>query len=830
MLAVAVALLLADAPADPRLDPARDLLRTHVDEGKIAGAVAAVWERDRVVLHEALGTTGVVEAADGSTDRPMPLDGLFRIASMTKPVTTVTALTLVDDGTIAVDDPVAKFIPEFGSATVLAPGSDPGEAQPLDRPLTVRDLLTQTSGLTYSFWGKEPHADLLQGAVAEGLAASPLTLEESVRRLAGIPLISQPGEKWHYSLSTDVLGRVIEVADGRPLAEAMRARVLDPLQMTDTHFVIPDKKTSRLTGLFKREGGQLVAVDSEPQWEGRTVHSESYQLPNSGNRYRSGGAGLVSTAGDYLRFCRALLGGGELDGVRVLQESTVRAMTSNQIGRFSCGFPIHGDKFGYGVGIHTAASPEKNGASPGTFGWAGFFYTYFWVDPSRQVAGVLMVQLHPQDLSLWADFQNTVYDCLNAQQPAKAAAGPQPGDVYRQTRLDNDGNLDWRVTDPRSTAGGAQAFLPNPTLAIDVPTLKNATRAEVTLDRWGGHLKTSEKAIRFSSANSRSPWLVVPEAATLPSDRAEYYYVQDNPTVAIPLSMLREGPMTVDGLCSRRDGYDWGQWGLYSLILRVYYDQPAPAAAIVEPRDGDTIGGRPTIRVQSGGESVDVLAWYRGLDEDGDGVLTEWHGAHHQPTRGAAATLSGHVGRDDDGPFELTWDTEWVPDQKPRSVKLVARVRHEDGLWSVTPEVENLTLDRPSRSVRLFSPERVPEHFGVRVGQEEHCTFRVPVDPRDVDAARLSLRTWHGWDGHHAPLRFNGHLFAIDGHNHHYDHDLHPIDPTWLLRGENEFRIRSDTHHHMLEVLWPGPLLLTATAAEQPATAAEQTGPQSAGD
>ena len=794
-----------DPAAAPRFAAVRELLQSEVDDGKLAGGVALVWERDRLAFQSVFGGTG---------DAPTTPDTLFRIASMTKPIASVCALTLVDDGTIALDDPVSKFIPEFADATVLTPGGDPSKAQPLDGPLTVRHLLTHTSGLTYTFWGEEPHAAAVREAgVAEGLAESPLTLEESVRRLAGVPLVSQPGQQWHYSLSTDVLGRVIEVAAETTLGEAMRQRVLDPLDMDSTFFTIPEGRTDRLAALYKIADGKLVRVGDGEQWEGNTVHTATYQLPDGsertdGNAYQSAGAGLVSTADDYLRFLRMLLGGGELDGVRVLKRDTVKAMTSNQIGEFSCGFPIHGDKFGLGVGVHSPESEQKNGASPGTFGWGGFFHTYAWADPNRQVAGVLMTQLHPNGGStVWADFQNAAYDALNKSQPAKVSAGPQPGEVYREVRIDNAGNLDWRVTDPRAQARGAGDFLPNPVLTIDVPTLAGATRAEVTLDRWGGHLKTTQKAIRFG----RQPWLVVPEVQTTPDDRAVYYYTQDNPTVEVPLDMLSEGPTTVEGLCETRDDYNWGQWGLYSLILRVYYDRPAADVAIESPQPGATLEENPAVVVAAERASqVDVLAWYRGLDEDGDGVLTEWHGANHQLQRGQPAALSGHVGTDAESPFELTWDTEWVPDQDAGAIRLVARVRDADGLWHVSPVVDGLTLERP-RSVTLVEPQNVPEHFGVRTGEEQSCTFDVPVDPADVTAARLALRTWHGWDEHHSPLRLNGHLFAIKGHDHHYDADLLPIDPSWLTRGENEFRIHSDTHHHMLEVLWPGPLLLIET-------------------
>ena len=809
--------LAAAAPAaDARFDPVRTLLNDQVESKRIAGAVAAVSSHGRTVFAESVGM------ADVEAGRKMTGDTLFRIASMSKLVTSVTALTLVDDGQLALDDPIAKFIPAFADATVLEPGAN-GAPVPMTEPLTVRHLLTHTAGLTYSFWGEDPHSQLIKDAgVAEGLAESDLTLEQSVDRLAAIPLIAQPGTQWRYSLATDVLGRVIEVASGQTLDVAMRDRVLDPLGMDSTYFRIPESEADRLAALYRLTGETIERVPDEPQWEGNTVHSATYQLPGRTN-YLSGGAGLVSTAGDYLRLLQMLLGGGERDGVRVLDRGTVRQLTTNQIGELTCGFPIHGDKFGLGVGIHSKDSGQKNGASPDTFGWAGFFYTYFWADPHRDLAGVLMVQLHPSgDQTLWADFQQTVYDSLDAVALRPAAIDDeQPLTCYREVVRATDGNLEWRVTAPRSTARGATDFLPNPVLDFEIDSLDGVTEARLTIDRWGGHLGTVEKSIRLND----NPWLVLPEIDTTPGNPV-HYYSQDSVTVAVPIEHLREGRNTIEGTCATEEGHNWGQWGLYAMRLRLAVPEPnglpdfdLKSVATDEPE-------RLLFDIDAPeAEEFALTGRWLGEDDDGDGHLDDWHEGFRQPERGGPAVPFGAIAHDADPPFErVAWNTTWVPDQD-EPIRLRLRVRHDryadhgdrflGSVWRMR-EFEGVELNRRGRRVALVASDDVPEHFGCRVGETKDCTVALgDLDPADVTDARISLRTWHGWGGHHDDFDWNGAKHPLFGKNHHFDQDLIPVaGREAAVRQENTFTIHSETHHHMLEVLWPGPLLLVETKGE----------------
>ncbi|TWU62150.1 Soluble aldose sugar dehydrogenase YliI precursor [Crateriforma conspicua] len=421
---------------------------------------------------------------------------------------------------------------------------------------------------------------------------------------------------------------------------------------------------------------------------------------------------------------------------------------------------------------------------------------------------------HPTDSTAPNDSAAAENVIAAVQQP-----GPKPGDVYREYAIHNGGNFDWRVTDPNASAEGAKKFLPNPVLMLAVKDLEHAIAAEVVLDRWGGHAGTSDKRIRFNG----NTWIRLPELSTTPKGHSpEKYHSQDNPVVTLPLDHLIQGENRIEATVGPSNQNHWGQWGLYSLILRVYYDPAAKSHAtgrITSPATGSIISDDPLIRVDAtkDAERVDVLAWYDGYDENGDGIYQDWHVSRFQPWRGQAADLQNHVGTIDPsiGQHELRWDTHWVPDQTPESIKLVARIHDDDGTIFVTDVVDGLTLSRESVSVRQYRASDVPESFSVRVGKEKSC--RISIDPtapiERAEEAVLHYRTWEASDAHHEPLRLNGHPHRHEGKNHHYDYDLLPIPVGQLRRGDNRFTIRSETQHHMVEVLWPGPAITVRYAA-----------------
>lgn len=399
----------AEPIAAPWHVPIRELLTEHVESGKVAGAVALVWHRGEMAYLDAVGWKDIDDR------EPMRTDTVFRIASMTKPVTSVAVMMLRDEGRLRLDDPVSAFIPEFGDVRMIA-SRDPSSTGIVGtpRPVTILDLLTHTSGISYGFSaGDVLRAHYDRSKPSDGLVETPWSTAENARRIAAIPLMHAPGEQWTYGLSVDVLGRVVEVASGQSLGEFFEERIFGPLGMKDTRFFIDEDLHARLASLYEpAPGGEgLVEVGEEVVRRGQLVYSSTFhhQGPRS---YFSGGAGLVSTARDYARFLRMLLGRGEVDGVRLLSPGTVDEMTSNRIGDLEILFKIHGDKFGLGFGVLSAAVKEATGApeSAGSYSWGGIFHTYFWVDPRQELIGLVLTQLYPfGHLSLWADFKSVVY-------------------------------------------------------------------------------------------------------------------------------------------------------------------------------------------------------------------------------------------------------------------------------------------------------------------------------------------------------------------------------------------------------------------------------------
>jgi CubicO group peptidase (beta-lactamase class C family) len=345
---------------------------------------------------------------DVEAGKQMTTDTLFRIASMSKPVTSVAVMILVDDGRLTVTDPVSKYLPEFKNPKVLMPGSG-GDSKlvPAGREITIRDLLTHTSGLTYRFMAQEPFAELYHKAdICDGLTRPSFTLAENVRRLASLPLLHQPGSAYQYSLSTDVLGRLVEVISGQDLESFMRSRIFEPLGMNDTYFDLPTDKTGRLAVVYEPGPDKRIRrVGEEPVHKGELVYCVT--CPYRGQRgYCSGGAGLTSSAADYARFLQMLLNGGQWNGTRILKPATVREMTSNQIGDLEFMSPTM--RFGYGFGIWAGAGKYQVAAA-GSYGWCGFYSTGFWVDPEKKLVGVFMTQLSPSDHPLFGDFEKLAH-------------------------------------------------------------------------------------------------------------------------------------------------------------------------------------------------------------------------------------------------------------------------------------------------------------------------------------------------------------------------------------------------------------------------------------
>ena len=389
-----------------RIDSA---MQRAVDDGEIAGAVALVLRDGQPVYERAVGW------ADREAGRRMTPDAIFRIASQTKALTSVAIMQLVEEGRLGLDDPVARHIPAFARTTVAVP-TDTGRAiVPAQRPITVRDLLTHTAGISY---GTDSLVAPLYAAAGLGPAAGygwytadkPEPICTTMERLAALPFVAQPGTRYVYGYSTDVLGCVVERVAGAPLDVVIRARITAPLDMRDTHFFLPAEQRARLTAVYTRAAGAgAPGIVRAP--EGARGQGHYAEGPR---RSFSGGAGLVSTARDYARFLQMLLDGGALDGTRVLGPKTVALMTTNQTDTL---FGRRGVGFGLGFEVVERAGARGRVESAGTFGWGGAYGSLYTVDPRERLVVLLLTQRLAGSSALNGRFAMLVYQALVEPRP-----------------------------------------------------------------------------------------------------------------------------------------------------------------------------------------------------------------------------------------------------------------------------------------------------------------------------------------------------------------------------------------------------------------------------
>lgn len=362
-------------------------MQGFVDRKEAAGIVTLIARDGKVVDVTAVGFQDV------AAKTPMRTDTLFRIASMTKPVTSVAVMMLYEEGRLLLTDPVSKFIPAFKSSRVLEGAAEAPVAA--RRGINLRDLLTHRSGLTYGFVNGGPvGGGYRTNGVTDGLTVTSMTLAEAIDKLAAEPLVAQPGAAWNYSLATDVLGRVVEVASGMPFQVFLRERIFKPLRMADTDFVVPEAKWSRLATVYAPDGAGGIRPMTDPESFGNTVMSPNASY-KEGKTYFSGGAGLVSTARDYARFGQMLLNGGVLDGSRLLSPKTIELMTASHTADLPGGSLGAGTQFGLGFRVVADLGATQTLGSNGMYGWSGIYGTNFWVDPRERLLAIVMVQRYP---------------------------------------------------------------------------------------------------------------------------------------------------------------------------------------------------------------------------------------------------------------------------------------------------------------------------------------------------------------------------------------------------------------------------------------------------
>jgi CubicO group peptidase (beta-lactamase class C family) len=368
------------------------VLRDEIERGRLPGAVALIARRGRVGFFDSFGQR---DAASGA---PMSKDAIFRIYSMTKPITSVAAMMLWEEGRFLLGDPIAKYLPELSNLDVAMERGTEIERVPVERAVTIHDLLRHTSGLTYEFRGAGPVQKMYMSAKVYRRAQSSA---DQVATLGKMPLLHQPGTRWEYGRSTDVVGRLVEVLSGQNLGVFFEQHILAPLGMVDTGFHVPQRHQSRLAEAFARDPDsgaavQLLEVRGAPEFE-------------------SGGGGLVSTASDYARFLQMLLDGGTLDGRRLLSRKTIELMTADHLGPMTGAPdllpPGHGFGLGFAVRLHAGVAPMPG--SIGQYFWGGLAGTTFWVDPAEQMFALLLIQAPGQRDYYRTLFRDLVYAAID---------------------------------------------------------------------------------------------------------------------------------------------------------------------------------------------------------------------------------------------------------------------------------------------------------------------------------------------------------------------------------------------------------------------------------
>jgi CubicO group peptidase (beta-lactamase class C family) len=370
-------------------------MQEYVDEGKISGSINLVARHGKVVYLEIFGYQDV------ESKTPMALDTLFRIYSMTKPVTSLAFMMLFEQGEFHLSDPLSKFIPKFSNPRVIAPH---GRLVPANREITLHHLMNHTAGFAY---GDEEDLVIDMLYRAADLDNYDRSLEEYVTILAGLPLMYHPGERYHYSMATDVLGRVIEIVSGMALDTYFDKFIFGPLDLADTSFWVPEEKHTRFATLYGIKDEDTFAVLDKPAGEyGKPV------------KMLSGGHGLVSTTSDYFRIAQLFANGGEVDGVRLLGPKTVDLMRMNHLESDLLPFewdgaPWPGYGFGLGFGVIIDSALAEPQGSLGSFGWGGYANTHFWIDPVEEIIGLLMMQYLPSGTyPVTNDFHTLVYQAL----------------------------------------------------------------------------------------------------------------------------------------------------------------------------------------------------------------------------------------------------------------------------------------------------------------------------------------------------------------------------------------------------------------------------------
>lgn len=767
----------------------------EVEAGRIAGAVGLIARHGRVGYLEAVGYQDV------EAKTPMKSDSLFRIASMTKAITSAGVMMLVEEGKLQLSDPISQYLPEFGDPNVLS--SDGTETRAAEDPPTIGELLTHTSGIGYGWFSNEAqNAAYREADIPDILIPVQETIGERVARLGKLPLAFEPGSQWDYGLSVDVLGRVLETVSGLTVAQYFEERILRPLSMHDTHFYLPGSKQDRLASLYTPEGDakKLRKVGSDIVTAGTIKFSADFCEEGKGKIF-AGGSGLVSSTMDYARFLQMLLDGGQA----LMKPSTVALMTQNQIGDLRVAFPGHGDGFGYGFGVLTERGVPEDRARVGTYSWGGIFNTYYWVDPQEEMIGLLMLQVFPKDhLSTREDFKRMAYEAIDDSGLYRRywyEKGVEHGNPFfnnRQLRV-NAPEVSTHETfaersEPRSS-GMARVLIDE-----DLRTIR---RADLLLELWGGHPGTAGHRV---TVNGRSRYSL-PEVGT-----ASKHCTHSYPSVNLTPNDLVRGHNALQFACDQGTTF-WGHYIVDNAMLRIGLDTEQHALGSFRGK----VSAAPeeereviALRFESSDPEkiarVDYQARYWGYDENGNGWATDWHGM----TKGREPY--GMVGSSEEAPYAVDWDVTMLPAQSRVAVRAMVTLKVEDDdlvYWS--PIVEGLEIpERASAKVSFHHVDDLPTPFWSRDDRVVEATITLPGATELVESAELHVVSWAGGAGEVKDyFTLNGYLLPVsEGHDHDVQYVRIAVDPSRLRDGANVIRLHSDTKHHGIEILKPGPALV----------------------
>ncbi|MGQ9427554.1 serine hydrolase domain-containing protein [Gilvimarinus sp. F26214L] len=367
-----------------RLARIQPVMQRYVDDGMIPGAVTMVARHGKIVHFESCGYKEVAR------QDPMQVDTIFRVASMTKPIVSLALMMLYEEARFQLHDPLGKFIPAFAQMDVMTDDGKGGwRPVPAKRQINIRHILTHTAGFAsehlenFGGFSNKPYKEIVRPGDRSG------TIGDFVERMAQAPLLFEPGEKWHYSRATCVVGRLVEVISGQSLKEFLEARIFAPLGMVDTHFFLPRDKASRFAASYKPGDDQRILLD-DPNTEESVFLSET-------SEFYVGSGGLVSTAADYFRFAEMLRRGGRVNGGRLVSRKTVDLMTQNHVGKRQVWLSGAGYGFGLGFGVMLDQGIAHKIISPGSYSWGGMYCTYWWNDPVEQLFGMMLTQVRPYD-------------------------------------------------------------------------------------------------------------------------------------------------------------------------------------------------------------------------------------------------------------------------------------------------------------------------------------------------------------------------------------------------------------------------------------------------